>query len=117
MRVFVTALLLIAWLTITMAGDKKAPQQVVLMAVERQEIEGQTVDVVLVPKEARVILGLIPVDHQAPMPPQALMICYASSVPVGVRRFEGTDAGTFDDILFTCGGKRYLFTKLQIVAN
>lgn len=114
MRVFVLMLLLIAITIVTLGEDVKAPQQAVLISLERQDIEGQTIDVVMVPKGVTVLMGLLPLDRQAPLPPQSTMLCYVSAARVGVRRLDGTDAGLLDDILFTCGGKRYLFTNLQL---
>ena len=87
---------------------EKHEKQVVLQYVERQhDVNGNFMDVVLVPKDELVALGLTPMEGQAPLPKDALMICRATTELV-------TEDPPSSDIFFTCSGKRYRFRALDV---
>src|SRR5579885_1910151 len=80
-------LLAVAW----QARTKNATGQVVLIYQRRAVIEGQDIDIVRVPKESAVFMGLLPLDRQTELPAQTLMLCHPFSVNVGVRRLDGRE--------------------------
>jgi hypothetical protein len=74
-------------------------------------------DVVRVPATSVVVLGLAPLNEQAPLPPGTLMLCRPENIRIGLREFEGRQWGERDEILFRCGSKRYMFSKMDIQAG
>lgn len=118
--------ILIGALTLTYTGWVAAkPQQAVWVGEPSQKVvfnygtrtvvDGEEVDVVAVAPHQVVVMGLTPLDKQPALSPHDFMICHAQGYPMQLRRsVDGTDAGQFREIMFTCGGKRYMFTKLDI---
>lgn len=94
--------------------DAQVARQVVLHYDHRTIIEGIDTEVVEIPKDYVVRLGLIPLDAQAAMPNGSLMLCTPYTEKVGVRLLDGTERGNHDEIAFRCGGKRYLFVKMDV---
>ncbi len=109
--VAVVAMLLVGG---ALARTEDRANQVVLVYQRRAVIDGQDVDIVKVPKETMVLMGLLPLDKQAELPPQTLMICHPFSAAIGVRRLDGKEYGPISEIGFTCSAKRYLFSKLDL---
>ena len=94
--------------------DAKVKGQVVFTFDHRQEIEGSTVDVMVVKPEQSVVFGLIPLDRQAPLPPASWVLCTMYVEKIAVRFEDGLERNEVNEIGFNCGGKRYLFAKLDI---
>ena len=96
--------------------------QVVLIYDHRQVIEGQELDVVSVNPQARVLLAIAPLDGQAPLPPNSLMICtlfsemHGQPIPRNLEPKEGEVlyGGLRTNIGFKCSGRRYEFSKMDI---
>ena len=96
--------------------------QVVLIYDHRQVIEGQELDVVSVNPQAKVLLAIAPLDGQAPLPPNSLMICsmfsemHGQPIPRGLEPKEGEVlyGGLATNIGFKCSGKKYEFQKMDI---
>jgi hypothetical protein len=112
-RALLTAIVLLLAVTWQAKTEEKR-EQVVLLYQQRSIIEGQNVDIVAVPKKTTVYLGLVPLDSQAELPAQTIMLCSPMSQRIGVRGVDGRELGPLNEIGFKCGGKRYLFTKLDL---
>jgi len=111
-RAITAATIILLWGAFARTDDKSG--QVVLVYQRRAVIDGQDVDIVKVPKETMVLMGLLPLDHQAELPSQTLMLCRPFSAVIGVRSIDGKDYGPLSEIGFTCSAKRYLFSKLDL---
>jgi hypothetical protein len=112
-RAILTAIVLLfaaAW----QAKPQEKRAQLVLIYQQRSVIDGHDVDVVAVPKEVTVLLGLTPLDNQTELPAQTLMLCHPAMQKIGVRTFDGRELGPVNEIGMICSGKRYLFTKLDL---
>lgn len=93
---------------------KKDTHFFVLRYMTRQMAGGRQMDVVDVPKKEQVQMWIVPMDGQPELPLGAAMVCDGESVTVGISKFDGKDIEPRDEIVFRCGGRRYLFSRLHI---
>jgi hypothetical protein len=111
-KVSCSLLLALAIMAQVPAGDES--HKVVLTYQGRENVHGQNVDIFTVGKDRNILFGLAPLDQQPPLSPGDIQICQTFTQSIGVKTVDGHEYGDFREIGFLCGGKRYLFTYLEI---
>jgi hypothetical protein len=88
--------------------------KVVLTYQGRENVQGQELDIFTVGKDRNILFGLAPLDQQPPLSRGDIQICQTFTQSIGVKIVDGKEYGDFRELGFLCGGRRYLFTHLEI---